>query len=217
MTCTRTSSAAALLLLFSLASPPAFAEWTALAQEQGVEVEQQEVPGRGLPMFRGTGQVAADVDTIIDTIRDVSQHTQWMPDCSESRVVEEDGDTTYVYRVTAAPWPVSDRDVVLRTRIVVVEPGVEVHVYFDAVDEPVVPEASGSVRMPYLKGFYKVKALGPNLSQVEYQVDADPGGSLPGWLAARTTRGNPIRTFTGLRAQVAAKAPSSVSAAPKKR
>src|SRR5262245_5673793 len=101
------------LLAFAL---PARADWTVVANDQGVEVSQQPVEGRGMPMFRGSGEIAGTPQEILDVLQDVDGHPQWMPDCSEARVVRQDQQTLTVYRRSAAPWPVSDRDVVVQSR-----------------------------------------------------------------------------------------------------
>lgn len=179
------------------------AEWRVVASQDGVEVSQEDAAGRELPRFRGVGEVRADPDRIVAIIRDIEHQCEWMPDCSEARMVREEEQGVVFYRRTDAPWPVSDRDVVLRSTLRVVEPGKEIHIQFVSVDDPSVPPREGHVRMPRLSGSYTIRALGPGRSQVAIEVDADPGGSFPGWLAARTARDNPIRTIVGLRARVA--------------
>jgi len=180
------------------------AEWTVVANDRDVEVSQQPVSGRGMPMFRGVGEVAATPDEILEVLEDVNTHAEWMPDCSEARLVRQEAEQITVYRRSSAPWPVSDRDVVVRSYIEVIEPGVEIHAFFASVADPDVPERSDAVRMPHLAGHWKIRSIGAGHSRVEFQVDADPGGQLPGWLAASASRDNPIRTIVGLRERVAA-------------
>ena len=71
--------------------------------------------------------------------------------------------------------------------------------YFRSMKVKSEPQVSGVVRMPHLKGFYKFQELAPNKVRVTYQVYSDPGGMLPGWLAARSARKLPYKTLTGLR------------------
>jgi hypothetical protein len=196
--------AAALLAAAAGVAHAEEAGWTQVALEDGITVEQQAVPGRGMPKFRGRGEVGAGVDEILAVISDASRHTDWMPDCAESRVVASKGEVTYLYRRNAAPWPVSDRDVVIASRTEVVEPGELVLVHFESVTEPSVATPSGVVRMPHLAGHYRIQRVGPARSEVELEVDADPGGSLPASLAAGTARDNPLQTLLALREQVAA-------------
>jgi hypothetical protein len=195
--------AMALVGLPRVAGADAEPAWTEVTTEDGITVEQQPVPGRGMPKFRGRGEVAADIDAILAVINDASGHTDWMPDCAESRVLRADGELTYLYRRTSAPWPVSDRDVVIVSRTEVVLPDRLVLVHFEAVADPSVPTPRGVVRMPHLRGHYRIERVSPDRAQVEIEVDVDPGGSLPTSLAAGTARDNPRRTLLGLRAEVA--------------
>jgi hypothetical protein len=199
----RKPSRAALAAIWVLAGAlPARAEWHVVANESNVEVSQDDSAGSALPRFRGVGEVAADPDRIVAIIRDIPHQCEWMPDCAEARLVRSEEDGVLYYRRTDAPWPVSDRDVLLRSRIRTVEPGKEVHIDFSAVEDPAEPPREGYVRMPRLSGSYRIRALAPGRSRVELEVDADPGGSFPAWLAARTARENPIRTIVNLRERV---------------
>ena len=181
------------------AASAARAEWRVVSRDDGVEVSEDDSTDGSLPRFRGVGEVAADPDEIVAVIRDVAHQCEWMPECGEARVVRSGPDGTILYRRTEAPWPVSDRDVLLRSTVRVVEPGKEIHIQFVSVDDPTVPPCQGCVRMPRLSGWYKVRGLAPGRSELELEVDADPGGSFPGWLAARTARENPLRTILSLR------------------
>ena len=208
------SSLSALALVVGLLAGPTVvrAEWRVVSTAQGVEVSQQTVEGRSLPMFRGIGQVGGSPEQILEVLQDVDSHTEWMPDTAEVRLVRESEEAIWLYRRTDAPWPVSDRDVVVRSHLEIVEPEVEIHTFFEAVEVPEVPERRGVVRMPHLEGHWKLRAIAPGRSRVEYQVDVDPGGSLPGWLAARTSRHNPIRTIVGLRERLAETEPERTKA-----
>jgi hypothetical protein len=65
--------------------------------------------------------------------------------------------------------------------------------------------------MPRLVGFYRLRKLTDRQTEVTYQVEADPGGSLPRWLATRIARDLPHETLARLRARVSAPIPHNVS------
>jgi hypothetical protein len=58
--------------------------------------------------------------------------------------------------------------------------------------------------MPRLIGSYDLVAIAASRTRVAYQVDIDPGGSLPAFAVTRTTRDTPLHTLLGLRKQVEA-------------
>ena len=62
------------------------------------------------------------------------------------------------------------------------------------------PPVKGAVRMPFLRGHWILLPVGGG-TDVEYQVHADPGGSLPEWIANLASKKLPLLTLTGLRKQ----------------
>ncbi len=190
----------AMLLLLGLAGPAG--AWEKVLEEHGILVEEQAVAGRNLPMFRGRGVVNAGLYEVIAVLSDADRRTQWLHRCVESKIVARlDAFTTVAYTRTDAPWPVDDRDAVMLAQLFTVEPGRVYRAQFTALPDPRMPPRDGIVRMKHLHGHWVIEALSPSSTRVEYEVDADPGGLLPGWLAARASRELPLQSVLGLRRQ----------------
>ncbi len=186
----------------SLADEPV---WTEIAREDGVAVSAWSPPDRLLPLLRAVTRIRATPYEIMAVIQDVGRHSEWMHNCSEARLLlRESESVAYFYTRNDLPWPVADRDAVLRSEIVEVTPGRELRTTAASSDGVVVPEVRGVVRMPRLVGSYRLRASGDGITRVEYELDIDPGGRLPGWVAARTTRDLPLYTLRNLRLRVAA-------------
>ena len=76
---------------------------------------------------------------------------------------------------------------------------------FKNVSDPLKPQVKGVVRLPKLIGHYKLTRVGPKKTLVEYQVEADPGGSLPDWIVERVAKDMPYQTLAHLRDRVTGK------------
>ena len=199
------AAAALATFLLSTGAARAEGEWRPVVERDGVRVEERAAPGRALPELRATVEIDAGIFEVLAVIRDVPRQTEWMADCEESRPLREEGsDVSVLYNRTGAPWPVSDRDVVLRAEAVLLEPSTRASVRFENVADPSAPPIDGIVRMPRLVGAYDLVALSPARTRVTYEIDIDPGGSLPAWAVTRTTRDTPLYTLLGLRRQVGA-------------
>lgn len=200
----RAACAAGLAVLCLCAREARAAEqWQPLLTQDGVSVEERDAPGRTLPELRAAVEIDGGIFEVLAVVSDVPRQKEWMHDCEESRLIrDEPGDVSLVYNRTGAPWPVSDRDVVLRTDTVLLAPGQHVGVSFANVLDPSTPPIDGIVRMPRLVGSYDLVAIGPDRTRVTYRIDIDPGGSLPGFAVTRTIRDTPLHTLLGLRAQV---------------
>lgn len=188
------------------AAKPASAKtgWTRVAEEDGIVVTSRPSKHSPLPIFRGMGLVDAPLLEVLAVVTDAERHHEWVFSCSASALVAQTSAATgIVYNRTDTPWPVPDRDVVLDSRVEIVDGEREVRVRFSATTHPERPPLDGTVRMTYLVGHYHLWAEGNAHTRVEYQVDSDPGGSLPTWLATRGTREMPLETLRSLRTQLA--------------
>ncbi|MEL6177434.1 MAG: START domain-containing protein [Myxococcota bacterium] len=193
----------------ALVSLPLFAlaegkpKWEEITRDKGVLVQKKEIPGQDLPAFRGIATIKASVFDVLAVLDDTPRLTEWMHNCTGSKTVEAINDFERVtYNRTDAPWPVSDRDVVVRSKVSINAKRKIVTIRFSSINHAKMPEVEDVVRMPRLRGHYKLKILDENKTRVEYMVEANPGGSLPTWLVAKASEELPLQTLVNLRKQV---------------
>jgi hypothetical protein len=184
------------LLAVSLAAP-AFAEREVVREENGILVEQEGAPGRTLPILTGTTTMAAPPEQVAAWIGATHTYVDWMHNCEEARRLRREGDVTYGYNRIGSPWPVSDRDVVLRSTRTDLEDG-RIRIEFHNTTDANAPVVGGVVRMPRLIGSYDLSPNGTG-TQIVYTLDSDPGGSLPEWLAKQASKDLPYYTLRNLR------------------
>lgn len=177
------------------------ARWKWVTDVDGIRVTMRD-NGRGFPTFRGAGVVNTHIFQVLAVISDVSRHTEWIYHCKSARLLRKiDEENRVVYGRTEAPWPVADRDAVFRSKAIAKVKKREVLVKFWAVKSSTMSKVPGVVRMKRLRGHYRLRALSDTRTYVEYQVDADPGGLIPKWLAKIATKRLPLYTLQGLRKQ----------------
>ncbi len=185
------------------AAPADASGWTVLAEEDGIVVTSRASERSPLPVFRGVGVVEASVVEVLAVVLDADRHDEWVFSCSDSSLIEQTSEITgVIYNRTATPWPVPDRDVVLDSEVEPIDGEREILVRFFATEHAQRPPEDGVVRMTYLQGHYHLWDEGQGRTRVEYQVDSDPGGRLPTWLATRGTREMPLESLRGLRTQL---------------
>ena len=177
--------------------------WKEVAIDRDVTVWSRDQTGRVLPELRARGQIYGELFHAMAVILDNERSCEWVPNCTESQEIKRlDARTTWVYSVTNSPWPVSDRDTVVKVVAEEIELDQQYRVVMQAQPD-LLPLVEGRVRIPYSKIYFLLKRAGANTIQIEYGLDVDPGGVLPKWMVRRTARNTLIETIIALETQVA--------------
>ncbi len=180
-----------------------FGSWKQEAQDKdlGIQVFTREVANSELKEFKGVTQIKAPVSAFVALLKDTSAATKWMKDVLDYEVLEEVSETeSLVYAVNGAPWPVTNRDSVIRS---IMSQDAAGAVTVQLTGEPESKEKHEDyVRMPALTGFWKFTPKADGVVEVVYQVHANPGGSLPTWLVNSIVVETPMETLTNLHTKV---------------
>jgi hypothetical protein len=171
-------------------------------EREGISTWEAARPEQPLPAFRARMQLDADIWSALAILEDVNRACEWTSRCAEMRQLRRDSEQAlWVYARIAAPWPVRDRDVIVRVSVAYGEPGQLLVSIASASDGAYAP-ASSVVRMPRFAAHYRFAALAAQRTQVEYQIDVDPGGTLPDWLKRVIARDLAHDTLADLRKRV---------------
>jgi hypothetical protein len=155
-------------------------------------------PDEKLKSITSTFVLETTSSNLVGHLLDIENYSTWQYRMIESQVLNRVSESEIIYRgEVQAPWPVSNRDVVLRLKIN--QDTVTRVMNFTIVTVPgIFPEKSGVVRVPRSEGKWVVTPIGNNKLKVEYSFVVDPGGSLPGWLVNLTVAEGPYKTFQTL-------------------
>lgn len=191
-----------LLFCLSFVFCPQIFAWELEKEDEGIRVYTEKREGSEFKAFRADMTLDAGLRQIAAQLMDVESMKDWLHDCSESELISRlDGQEYIVYQKTAAPWPVDDRDYILRSKVSQNPESLVVELNFSALSE--VGETNDEcVRVTELKGFWRMTPLTVLRTYLEYETHADPGGSLPSWLANSFVVDQPFNTLKNLRQRV---------------
>jgi hypothetical protein len=201
----RTVALASVSLACALATaePAPSGPWQYVRDDDGIHVDKRSVPGSNLAEFRGRAVVDAPLSSVMAVLHDAPRRTEWMERCIDSRMLEDGTGTQLSYSRTHAPWPIADRDVVVRAETSFDDASHTVRIEFHDVEDARMPPTKGVVRMPFFRGHFYLRPTPDRAhTEVEYQVHANSGGLLPDWIANRVAREIPYKSLLALRAQV---------------
>lgn len=189
-----------LLLAVLLLCTPALAadDWNLAYDREGIRVYLNGVTNSPYQQFRGVSTMKASVRTLTDLQENLRVACKWLYACEQMRLLEVDGENTWVYLTTNLPWPTMPRDIVVKVTTERLDDGTLLRHL--SAEPGRVPEVKGLIRVQHLSGEWVMKPLGERRTEVTYQLQADPAGDVPGWLANRFVVDAPVVTLRTLRA-----------------
>lgn len=172
--------------------------WSLAKEKGGIKVYTRQSSLGNLKDSKGVVQIKASVDDVLTLLRNFDGYTKWMYKCSESKLLKRVSDTEYyVYTVTDAPWPVTDRDLISKVNAEK-KPDGTITLKLTGVKD-FIPEKPGKVRVPRFSGIWQASPKPNGTVEVLYQLESDPGGSLPDWVANATATDIPFFTLSEMK------------------
>ena len=137
-------------------------------------------------------------EELIQVVMNIPEYTQWQYNTVEAKVLRKISESEQLYRtVIEAPWPVTDRDMVVRIKtkhqdnngiIITTES-----------ETGVLPKKEAYVRVPSSRGKWIVTQKNKNKLQIKFTMQIDPGGSVPAWLVNWVCAEAPYKSFKNLK------------------
>lgn len=187
------------LLAALLVQTVSAAEWQLASHEPGLTLYTRTVDGQDLKDFRGVLRVKAPMRNVVQMLADADSMPQWFFNMREARLLEINGnDNSFLYFVIKGMWPVSDRDAVVRLHLQ--QDAKTLALTFTATAAPDhYPPMRNRVRMPRLLASWVVTPVSATETEVRLDGHADPGGSIPVWMANLVVVELPRVTLRNLR------------------
>ena len=175
-------------------------DWEFIKEQDGIRLYRRNVPGTRLDEFKGETVIDARIDVIGMALRDVPAYPTWMPDCQQIRFVEKFDEENFIfYQIQNAPWPIIDRDAVVKVSTIIDWEVGRFTVTLQDIEDPRVPPVPNLVRLAHLSGQWHVEFLDRGHSRVTYTFTADPAGALPINMVNANLQKAPYTTLQGLR------------------
>lgn len=190
-----------LALLFSLIS---FGQdtWTLKTNKDGIAIYTKTIENSNYKGIRVKCSLPATLSQFVAVIMDVNTATEWLYSTKSSTLLKQVSPAeVYYYSEVGLPWPLSNRDFIChltarqdpRTKVV-------------TIDGPVVPDympqKDGIVRVTHSSGKWIITPAENNTVNIEYTLEADPGGSIPAWLVNLFVTKGPMESFRKLKNQI---------------
>jgi hypothetical protein len=193
------------------AEAPAFAkatagkeDWKLVGNQHGVEIYRRDVAGSDVVAFKGQGTIEAPLWKVASILLDTRRAPEWAESLKESRVVKRLGPNTYIeYNHLGMPFILRDRDFVSEVLIDVNTDARTFGLVYKPTEAPGVP-VTRYVRGQITSGVFQIRSVEQGRrSTLMAEIQCDPKGAIPAWIANFFQRSWPVTTFERLRLQAA--------------
>ena len=163
-------------------------EWEKLSEKDGALVERRVVSGSRIPEIRVTAHSPLGPAAVFETIWKYQEYPEFVPFLKRLNLLSDTGDERVAYEQLALPF-VKDRDYTIRFRRRVDPATHRYEIFIESANDAGPPPDGSHVRVTKIRGGWTTEP-GPDGkgSLVRYEMQSDPGGRIPAWLADRTQR-----------------------------
>lgn len=157
--------------------------WTQIENKNGLKLYSGPKSKTGIYPFKAIFTVKHKLEHVVLVLADTSKKTEWVPRMSKSLTLEESApDNRVEYGVVNMPWPLKDRDAIVRilTKVDQSQTRVILKIESDQDDKII---AKGNIRAkvyPSVVEIYFFPENGETMMEIETFVD--PKGSIPKWI-----------------------------------
>lgn len=186
------------MLSFALAAQSPAQPWTFKHEKSGIKVFYKD-EDTGIYDLKLVFSVHASMHALATLLTDVESYTKWVYKTNESWRVRTVSDTEmYYYNSSDFPWPMSDRDVVVRSNISY-NPETKTLISASKAVSGQVDLRKDRVRMDVTDTRWHCADKGNGDIEIEYTLKSDPGGVLPDWLVNMALDWGPVETMKNLK------------------
>ena len=192
----------AALCLFTSLSIRAEAEWQFVKDQKNVKVYKKQIEGSPLVGFKGEMLMDAPITKVAEILlnHDIESKKLWIDRIQEFRFLENGHRHAVSYSSYDLPWPLADRDYVVKSDLEVDWQADELRLTLKSVEHPKAPQTVG-VRAELTGSQYVLQPRGRDKTFVTVEILTDPKGMLPAWLVNLIQSDWPSNTLSALEIQ----------------
>ena len=178
--------------------------WVEEASGDYYTVHARSIPNQIVREIKVEVQLNVPIEAMLTVLGDVETFPDWVPRLTKANWVMQPDPMgiSYVYIATKVPWPVKNRDMVIRTQISHDSTKREIYMLSDSAAEKL-PITAGYVRIPTSRTLWTIRQIDSGSIEAVLTSHVDPGGQVPKWLANLVVVGGAERMVESLAATLA--------------
>jgi hypothetical protein len=190
------------ILFFISATAFSQNDWSLRTDKEGIKVYTKNLENSPYKAVKTVCTIDASLSRLTAVLLDINSTKDWVYATKTCTVLKQPSQSElYYHSELSIPWPVSNRDFIVR--LIVSQDAATKAVTVLGENQPnYLPENKSVVRIQQSYSKWVIMPLQNGKVQIEYVLQVDPGGSVPAWLINMFATKGPFESFQKLRMQV---------------
>lgn len=186
-----------LTLVWLLSCLSVQAQWNLVKENGGIKVYTADSESSPVNAVKVEATVKGTCQKLVSVLLAIEKQPQWVYATSQAYLIRKISENELLYYVeTALPWPAKNRDAVIRMNIV---ENTVAKARITTVGEPdAIAGKSGKMRVSQFSGIWEAVAVDNKHIHIVYELNLNPGGSLPAGIVNIFVSKGPYETFANL-------------------
>lgn len=192
------------ICLSAFKKPQQVDSWVYEQEKKGIKVFTKKGRWGKLRDSKAVMWVNSTPQEMLRLITDFDNYHTWMVHCGKARTVARLSENEFiVHMVFNAPWPVKDRDCVVRVKIITDE-STGIVTVMQTSEPKYIRENENYVRIEQLVSTWRFVPVNGG-TEVTNEYSSNPGGNIPDWMTNTQSVEGPMSTFENLQVKSRAK------------
>lgn len=173
-------------------------DWEMVKETSEMQVYVRKAEDSKLKEVKINSSISCPMSELVMALEDVESHKDWVKSTIDSKYVEKtDAANFYYYISTDMPYPVKDRDVVIKYNRSQDPNSKVVTNSYKGVADKMEPQKK-FIRIPFFEAGYTLVPSAGGKIDLEYLFKVDVGGTMPTWIVNMALTKGPVDTIESL-------------------
>lgn len=157
-------------------------EWEKKLDKENVQIYVRDYPDSQFKAFKATAELSAPLSQVMAVMANPNSCVEWVLGCTVSYGFDAKSfNDRFAYSVNDLPWPVADRDYVLKINTWREPESGQIWMEMHAVKD-MKPATDQYERVYIAQTIYVFESTPNNTTKMLWLQHTEPGGALPSWL-----------------------------------
>lgn len=189
-------------MLSSFAKEPPSNAWKLAKEIEGVKIYTREMPSSAVKELMIKSVIKGNsLASFVALFHDVPEYDNWVYSCEKALLLQKYSETEIAYYIKSSfPWPLNDRDFVVKNKIWQDKKTLAFHSKSEALNNHL-PQINGIVRITTFSAEWIITPAKNGNFVLQYTFSSDPGGNLPAWLVNSFIDFGPLKTIKAMESE----------------